>query len=121
MHHVLDVGNCSHDHHTLRHFIESHFSAKVSQAESWHDAQQHLAQRNYSLVLVNRLLDADGTEGVEVIRQLKQSEWSAVPAMLVTNFPDHQQLAVDVGALPGFGKLALGKPEVLAQLAAVLP
>jgi hypothetical protein len=40
--------------------------------------------------------------------------------MLITNYPEHQQQAVSLGALYGFGKLELGTPETLARLKSVL-
>ena len=43
-----------------------------------------------------------------------------VPVMLVSNYEDAQREAVAKGALPGFGKAALGQPHTLARLRAVL-
>jgi two-component system chemotaxis response regulator CheY len=41
---------------------------------------------------------------------------SAVPVMMVTNYPEHQQRAVAAGAVPGYGKRELGSKEMLARL-----
>jgi CheY-like chemotaxis protein len=72
-------------------------------------------------VLVNRKLDTDYSDGIEVIRAIKaDSSTSAVPVMLVTNYPEHQETAIAVGAIRGFGKLEFGKPETRETLAAVL-
>jgi hypothetical protein len=40
--------------------------------------------------------------------------------MLVTNYAEHQEAAVAVGAIRGFGKLEFDKPETRERLAAVL-
>ena len=43
-----------------------------------------------------------------------------VPVMLVSNYPQYQQQAVDAGAVPGFGKAELRSPTTLARLAEFL-
>jgi hypothetical protein len=40
--------------------------------------------------------------------------------MLITNYPEHQQQAMELGAELGFGKLELNKPETHRQLAKFL-
>ncbi len=71
--------------------------------------------------MVNRKLDIDYTDGLEIIRQIKADpQLAAVPCMLVTNYAEHQQAAVAAGAEPGFGKLELGSPETRAKLARFL-
>jgi hypothetical protein len=40
--------------------------------------------------------------------------------MLVSNYAEWQQRAVELGALPGFGKAELNRPETRAKLEAVL-
>ena len=67
-----------------------------------------------SLVLINRKLDHDYSDGIHVLERLKaDSATAAVPVMLITNYEDHQQAAVLAGAVPGFGKLALDAPETV--------
>ena len=39
---------------------------------------------------------------------------AATPVMLVTNYPEHQQAAVEAGAEPGFGKDVLRSAETAA-------
>jgi hypothetical protein len=36
--------------------------------------------------------------------------------MLVTNFPEHDRAAVEVGAVPGFGKRDLANPTTAERL-----
>jgi len=72
-------------------------------------------------VLVNRKLDCDYSDGVDVIRQIKADpELAEIPVMLITNYAEHQEAAVAIGALRGFGKLEYGKPETLERLQPIL-
>ena len=117
--HVLDVGNCPPDFAAVRALVERHFDAKVMQAHSAVDSISTLESQTIDLVLVNRKLDQDYSDGIEVIRRIKSSpSLKSVPVMLVTNYEDHQQLAIDAGAERGFGKLAMCDAttvELLAQ------
>ncbi len=61
------------------------------------------------LVTINRKLDRDYSDGLEVAKAIKaDSQLSSVPIMLVTNYEEHQQAAIEVGCVRGFGKLAIG-------------
>ncbi len=71
-----------------------------------------LGSGRFDLVLVNRICDADGAPGVELIRALKSNPTTAdVPVMLVSDHASAQDEAVGMGALPGFGKRDLGKDD----------
>jgi CheY-like chemotaxis protein len=118
---VLDVGNCPPDHAAIRQLIESHFTAVVLQAHHADDALSVLRQDRIDLVLVNRKLDRDYSDGLLVIRQIKADpELADTPVMMITNYDDHQQMAIQAGAIPGFGKLALRDATTLERLRAVL-
>ena len=118
---VLDVGNCGPDHAAIRNFIEGRFDARVIQADAWADTAAILEREPVDLILVNRKLDVDYSDGLEVVRRLKASpKWSAIPVMLVTNYEEHQRLAVKEGALPGFGKLELTLPRTEERIGQVL-
>ena len=77
------------------------------------DALAQLKSGQFDLVLVNRKLDTDYSDGIEVIRadQGRPSRPPDVPVMLVTNYPEHQDAAIAAGAVRGFGKLEFSKPE----------
>jgi CheY-like chemotaxis protein len=118
---VLDVGNCVPDHVAICQLLEGRFGAQVDRADQWDDAEQQLRRVNYDLVLVNRKLDIDYSDGLEIIKRIKSDPaLRHIPVMLVTNYADHQQSAVAEGALLGFGKLELWSSETHAKLAAVL-
>jgi CheY-like chemotaxis protein len=118
---VLDVGQCGPDHFAIRSYLTRNFDCEVVQA---HDAERALAElRNgeFHLVLVNRKLDMDYSDGIDVVRALKADPRAAnVPVMLVTNYPEHQDAAIAAGAVRGFGKLEFEKPETRAKIAEIL-
>lgn len=91
------------------------------QAHGPSDTLKALHDSQFDLVLINRKLDQDYTDGIEILKLIKSDEKiSSIPVMLITNYPDHQDAAVALGALRGFGKLELDKPETFERLSAVL-
>jgi two-component system chemotaxis response regulator CheY len=85
------------------------------------DTLEILERQPVDLILINRKLDIDYSDGMEILRQIKQSEaFRDIPAMLITNYPEHQQQAVSQGAIFGFGKLELRSPETLERLRSIL-
>lgn len=118
---VLDVGQCSFDHGAIRRLVEGSFDATVVQAHGLDDTLEELRAQQYDLVLVNRKLDADYSDGMEILKTIKADPaLAAVPVMLVTNYPEHQHLAVASGGEPGFGKNGISKPETRELLAKFL-
>jgi DNA-binding NarL/FixJ family response regulator len=118
---VLDIGNCVPDHSAIKQFLTKHFDCEVLQAHQADDALATLRRHEVHLVTVNRKLDIDYSDGVEVIRQIKADKKLAeVPVMLITNYPEHQEAAVSIGAVRGFGKLEYGKAETVERLKPIL-
>jgi len=118
---VLDVGNCVPDHAAIRAMLEKKFGAEVVQANGASDALAALRQEPFDLVLVNRKLDQDYSDGLEIIKQIKaEPKLAPVPCMLITNYPDQQQIAVAAGAEYGFGKKELGADQTHSRLAKFL-
>ncbi|MCS6976539.1 MAG: response regulator [Gemmatales bacterium] len=114
---VLSVGNCSFDHGNIARFLQQHFGAEAVPADGLEDALKQLRSSRFDLVLVNRVLDADGSSGHEVIRGLKaEANLASVPVMLISNLPDAQEQAVALGAVRGFGKKDLTSPETVELL-----
>jgi len=118
---VLDVGQCDPDHAAIRGMLARQFNVEVVRI---HDAAGTLAalrEQGADLVLINRKLDQDYSDGAEIIRALKAApETAAVPVMLVSNYPEYQEQAVALGAEYGFGKAELADPRVHARLAKFL-
>lgn len=114
---LLDCGNCGPDFAAIRQMAESLFGATVLQSHGADDALEILRTRPVDLVTVNRKLDRDYSDGLDVIRRIKEDpDVGSVPVMMVTNYEDHQQLAVDAGAVPGFGKLSLREQATRQRL-----
>ncbi len=118
---VLDVGNCGPDHAAIKRMLLANFDVTVLQCHAATDTLQTLRSRTVDLILINRKLDQDYSDGVEILKLLKaDSEMQAIPVMLVTNLQEYQTAAIELGAAPGFGKLSLNSPETQKRLAAIL-
>jgi CheY-like chemotaxis protein len=114
---VLDIGNCAVDHGAIRGMIERSFAAEVVQAHGQDDALDLLGRERFDLVLVNRKLDQDYSDGLDVVAAIKaRPELADLPCMLVTNYPEHQAVAVAAGCEPGFGKRSLYEPQTHERL-----
>jgi CheY-like chemotaxis protein len=118
---VLSVGQCAADHAGIRWVIQGNFDAEVVPAANLVEARKHLENQAFALILVNRLLDADGSSGMAVIQGLKEDERTrSLPVMLVSNLANAQRDAEQAGAVPGFGKAALNHSETLERLKSYL-
>jgi CheY-like chemotaxis protein len=118
---VLEIGNCNLDHTLLSVLLNRNFQAAVIRAHDAAEALAALRSGPFDLVLVNRLLDRDGSEGLGLIRTIKASpEFAATPVMMITNYPEHQERAVAAGAELGFGKAELQAAETHEKLARFL-
>jgi len=118
---VLDVGQCGFDHGNINRLLQDRFGAEVDQAHDLDEALQAAATGAYTLVLVNRIFDANGAEGLDLVRRLKDDDRTAqTPVMLVSNFDDAQRAAIELGAERGFGKDSLNEVETAERLAEYL-
>ncbi|MDX1943865.1 MAG: response regulator [Pirellulaceae bacterium] len=118
---VLDVGNCVPDHAAIRTMLARQFQADVAQTHGPEDTLELLARERFDLILVNRKLDRDYSDGLPIIEAIKADpKTAAVPVMLITNYAEHQQAAVAAGAAYGFGKKELYADETQARLAKIL-
>lgn len=122
---VLDVGNCGPDYASIRRMLLQNFDVEVIQAHGPDDTLATLRSRSVDLVLINRKLDQDYSDGTEILKTIKSdAEFAAIPVMLVTNLEEHQLAAIELGAERGFGKLSLNDPQTkdrLAQFLAAAP
>ena len=118
---VLDVGQCDFDHDNISRILSQEFSADVKRAATAEEALRAVRAEHYDLVLVNRVLDADGASGPGLIRRLLSNKLTrATPTMLVSNYAEAQDAAVALGAIRGFGKNTLTSPETRDLLASLL-
>jgi DNA-binding NarL/FixJ family response regulator len=118
---VLSVGQCGMDHAAQRRLIEGRFDARLMAADQADEALAALRGGGFDLVLVNRVFDADGDDGLALIGRIAADELTAsVPVMLVSNYPEYQRQAVAAGARPGFGKADMASAQTAARLAEIL-
>jgi two-component system chemotaxis response regulator CheY len=109
---VLSVGQCLADNGSITRLLRTTFAAEVVPLDTSREALQRLRDERFDLVLVNRVFDANGEAGLDLIRTVKADEaLRDVPVMLVSNYPEAQEEAVAAGAIPGFGKAALHRPD----------
>jgi two-component system, chemotaxis family, chemotaxis protein CheY len=113
---VLSVGQCEADHRKIVRTLQP-FDVEVVPADTTEKALAKLREGSFALVMVNRVYDADGSSGLELIRRIKgDPALRDVPVMLVSNHDDAQREAVAAGAAPGFGKSALYGPLVAERV-----
>ncbi len=121
MRNVLDVGQCSPDHFSISQLLTKNFDVQIHQAHSF---EQSIIQANaiaFDLILINRVLDADGSSGYDILKAFKADPATAQqPVMLISNFEDAQQMAITQGAVPGFGKSKLHHSETIELLSPYL-
>jgi CheY-like chemotaxis protein len=118
---VLNVGQCGPDHVRISRMLREHFDVDVVMAETHDEAMTRLRQESFDLVLLNRIYDATGSQGMDTLRALKSDEATReIPVMIVSNYEDAQEAAVAEGAVPGFGKASLDDPRTAARLQEVL-
>ena len=60
---ILDVGQCGFDHGAISGYLADRFGARVERADTADEARRMLQSARYDLVLINRLLDVDGSPG----------------------------------------------------------
>ncbi len=114
---VLSVGQCLPDASALSRFLSMHFEVHIEEADVEHDTLQKLKVTSYDLVMINRKLDADYSDGIELIQKIKNStDLKPCALMLVSNYPEYQEQAVGVGAAYGIGKNEYRDPETVARL-----
>lgn len=113
---VLDVGNCSFDHQSIKQLLTRTFSnVEVHRAHSSIEAEQSIAAHPFDLILVNRKFDRDGSDGMAWIQALRRASPSIAVA-LISNYPEYQKQAQEWGAIPGFGKSEISDPSLPERL-----
>ncbi len=118
---VLDVGNCGPDHASIKRMLQSNFDVNVLQAHNATDTLAILGTQPIDLVLINRKLDEDYSDGIEILKLIKADEKiGGIPVMLITNYEEHQAQAISLGALAGFGKLSLNSTQTHQRIAEAL-
>ncbi len=119
---ILSVGQCNPDHSSIKTFLTREFDCEITRIDSTEEAIEELKRNRHDLVLVNRKLDIDYTDGTNLIQKLQSdSAFKDIPVLLISNYPEYQEEAVSIGAKYGFGKAEIGKPETIERLSKILP
>lgn len=114
---VLSVGQCGPDQAAINRFLKGNFDVAVTTVDTGPEAVDAIRKQTFDLVLLNRKLDIDYSDGLEILRVLKADpDLQTVPVMLVTNYPEYQAQAVAAGAEHGFGKQELGRSDTVRLL-----
>ncbi len=114
---VLSIGQCVPDDGAILRFLSTHFDIQMVRAVDEQDALARIRTEPYDLILVNRKLDIDHSDGLGVIRSIQADpDINTTPVMLVSNYPDAQEKAIQIGAEMGFGKMEYNKAEVIERL-----
>ena len=104
MKNVLIVGHCDLDHPQITSLIENNFSAKVTREKLLNKTIEQMSRLDYNLVIINRIGAFDQESALELIKSIKEDGRFEVPLMMITNLQDQMDKAVEVGAVPGYGK-----------------
>ena len=107
---VLSVGQCGFDGPAIKRALKGEFGCLVVDAESVDEAAGVLDTQDFDLVLVNRVFDATGEEGVELMRR---TDTAKTPVMMVSNYPEAHDAAEQAGGVRGFGKNDMGGPAMM--------
>jgi len=116
MNNVLVVGHCDLDHPQITALIEKNFSVKVTRLKPLNKTFEYMEKQNYDLVIINRIGAFDQESGMELIKTIIQDGRFKVPLMMVTYYKDQMDKAVEIGAVPGYGKDKLHDKETLELL-----
>ena len=109
---ILDVGQCGFDGPRMADLWHEKLGATVIDSDTGADAVRQLEKGGIDLVLVNRVLNADRSSGVDLIPDLLAAG-DGVPVMLVSDRIEAQDAAVALGAVRGFGKADLDQQSTL--------
>ena len=116
MKNALIVGHCDLDNPQITSLIEKNFSVKVTRVKLFMNTVECLEKQYYDLVIINRIGAFDQESAMELIKKIKQDERFNVPLMMVTNYKDQMDMAVEIGAVPGYGKDKLHDKETIELL-----
>lgn len=114
---VVLVGHCGADALMLEETVKHALGAgvKVARANTSKELGRYASPQ--ALMLVNRVPDGrfDAGGGIEIIRALT-SQPDPPTVMLISNYPDAQEQAIQAGAQRGFGKADMDDPATVAVL-----
>lgn len=118
---ILDVGQCNPDYSAISQFLHAHFDVEIDRSDLLSDSLEKLRANSYDLVLINRKLDKDYSDGMRILETIKSDDHlKHIPVMIISNYADAQAAAVAAGAEPGFGKAELADLRSVEKVRAVI-
>lgn len=109
---IVLVGHCGVDGPRLKEAIESGASPCEVLRINTLEELESVCREGADLLLVNREPVGFDEQGMDLVRDLCK-RYPGQKVMLVSDYEDAQQEAVQAGALPGFGKAELGSPRLV--------
>ncbi len=114
---LLIVGQCDFDYQRISFVVKKNYNIEIHRADLFDDAIQSALDTQYDLIMINRLLDIDRSEGMAVLHELKSNpQTEHTPVMIISDYQEAQEAAVAAGASLGFGKATLDTPQTFALL-----
>lgn len=114
---ILSIGQCRPDQAAITQFLKANFDVEVITTDLADESLKTLREQSADLVLINRKLDADYSDGMDILATIKSdANLQRIPVMLVSNFADWQEKAVQSGAVYGFGKAELNSPDTVNRV-----
>ena len=105
------------DQAAITQLLQTTFDVSVLTADFADESLKILDSHQIDLVLINRKLDSDHSDGLNILSTIKsRPTHQSIPVILVTNYAEWQEKAVGLGAAPGFGKAALYTEETADRI-----
>ncbi len=120
MKNVLIVGHCDLDNPQITSLLENNFATKVIRVKMLKKVIEYLEKHDYDLVIINRIGAFDQESGLELIEKIKEDGRFMMPLMMVTNYKDQMNKAVEKGAVQGYGKDKLHDKDTIELLSKYL-
>mgnify|MGYP003960063711 FL=1 len=120
MKNVLIVGHCDLDNPQITSLLEKNFSTNVTRVKLLKNVIEHLEKQDCDLVIINRIGAFDQESGLELIEKIKVDGRFKSPLMMITNYKDQMDNAVEKGAVPGYGKDKLHEKDTIELLSKYL-
>ncbi|GIX42245.1 MAG: transcriptional regulator [Leptospiraceae bacterium] len=115
---VMNVGQCFPDHLSIKKLFDK-LGVELEKIDIPEEVIKLLKENKnkYALVLINRKIDLDYSNGIDLIKKIKNDpDIKDIPVMLVSNYKEAQEEAVRYGALYGFGKAELDNEETKEKI-----
>ena len=94
---VLIIGFCVPDAKRLSLGLVSLFKVRVVQLERIYDLKEYLKEKEADLIVINRVIDADKSSGMEILDHLRLGN-TKIPTVITTGIVKYQKEVLRKGA-----------------------